>query len=917
MASITGLSNSNYVSSLYNSSNIVSGLASGMDTESMIENLTKSYQTKITQLQQKSTKVEWKQEAYRSIISKMYSFSNKYTSYTSSTNILSQAFFNSARTSSVSGANASKVSASGRTDSEVVLNSVSQMATSARYTTSGNFDAGNGNTIEASEGIDLTGSTPVSALNGSMVLTYGTKTVSLNFSESDIIEPKDGETNAEALARVINEKLADETITLSSSNVAASERIKAEVNKDTGEISFVAANANDKGEDKAGNSIYISAAYGNISEKLGLPSLDTRKDKPAKFTMQDAKKTDGEVFKSSVSNIEKISGKTININLNGTVKQITMPTIEDLGGGKYKVGDSTKKLEKNELADAFTAALSDEVKKQFGNKITVSNEAATPDDGSAKALKLKFNVDEGNDLLINTDAGDALGIGKVASNYLSTGKTLEELGFDFSNLTPNKDGKYDFEINGKVIGSYDKDTKLSAVMNDINSKSDVKVTYSKTSRQFVFTSKDTGENTQVSFESPMAKAMFGKEPLNRNEAGGIKKAVGEDWPEGGIVGKTMAFEIGGKKVSYTFSGDNGSIQNLENAFNIMLKNEGLDKQGYKAAIDDYGALSITKDGKKVDYSVAEGDEVGKQIVSGLQKYNGYTAGQDAVFNVSVNGVERTMTRSSNSVEIDGLTINFKGRFERNDNDPVTFQNTIQSDKVVDGIKNMIAEYNVILSEVRTNYSTMPAKKSSGASYDPLTDEDMSSMSESAIKSYEEKAKQGLLFADSNLSTLYQNMVSIFNRSDADRTMMEKMGIGISYDTNGAATITLNEDKLRSALEDDFDGVADIFTRSKENGAGTDGIMQSIKAQMDRYGSTTGAVKGVLVQQAGTPLASLSLLDNGWQKEIDNYTSQIEKWADKLKKQVDRYTQQFARMETLINQMNSQSSTLASMMGSGS
>ena len=39
MASINGVSSKNGVSSLYNSSNIISGLASGLDTESMIEGL--------------------------------------------------------------------------------------------------------------------------------------------------------------------------------------------------------------------------------------------------------------------------------------------------------------------------------------------------------------------------------------------------------------------------------------------------------------------------------------------------------------------------------------------------------------------------------------------------------------------------------------------------------------------------------------------------------------------------------------------------------------------------------------------------------------------------------------------------------------------------------------------------------------
>ena len=89
MASLGGVSGSNMTSSLYNSANIVSGLASGLDTEGMIESLVQSYQTKINSLNQKVTKTEWKQDAYRSIISKLVGFSSKYASYTSSTNLMS------------------------------------------------------------------------------------------------------------------------------------------------------------------------------------------------------------------------------------------------------------------------------------------------------------------------------------------------------------------------------------------------------------------------------------------------------------------------------------------------------------------------------------------------------------------------------------------------------------------------------------------------------------------------------------------------------------------------------------------------------------------------------------------------------------------------------------------------------------
>ena len=65
MISISSLTGSGSTNSIYGSrnSNIISGLASGLDTESMIEGLVQSYQQKNTGLQQGRTKLEWKQEA--------------------------------------------------------------------------------------------------------------------------------------------------------------------------------------------------------------------------------------------------------------------------------------------------------------------------------------------------------------------------------------------------------------------------------------------------------------------------------------------------------------------------------------------------------------------------------------------------------------------------------------------------------------------------------------------------------------------------------------------------------------------------------------------------------------------------------------------------------------------------------------
>ena len=133
MANVNSVSSSSSTSSLYGSRNVLTGLATGMDTEAMIENSISSYKTKISGFQQQQTKIEWQQEAYRSITDKMIELGSKYTSYTSSTNLTSASFFNAATKTVAAGTYASKVSATGKSDNDIQITSAT-MATAARFT---------------------------------------------------------------------------------------------------------------------------------------------------------------------------------------------------------------------------------------------------------------------------------------------------------------------------------------------------------------------------------------------------------------------------------------------------------------------------------------------------------------------------------------------------------------------------------------------------------------------------------------------------------------------------------------------------------------------------------------------------------------------------------------------------------------
>lgn len=965
MASISSLGGSSSVSSLYNSANVISGLASGMDTEGMIENLVKTYQNKILTLNNKATKIQWKQDSYRNIISKMAAFSSKYTSYTSSTNLLSSSFFNSAVKVAPQGENADKVSATGRTDSDILLNSVSQMATAARYVTNGGFKGGTGNAVTAEKELDLDSDVTLGTLSGSLSFTYGSKEVSISFDEvtDRIGVDEDGndlglttEQKKEKLVDLIKEKLGNEKITLSSGeSVSAADRIGVKIDDKTGNISFF-----DKSS--AGNSVYISSASNSVKQTL----LGGRDLDDAENRVKDISVTDETALTKDVKAYEYLSGKSININVDGVTKSILMPKIEAVKEGegeeekitgykltmpstvKDKYGNTnyvydTSKLDKDkytivkqgesktvdsvdEIAGAYTDMLKTSVKSAFGDKLTVSN---TAEEGSGK-LKLEFEVKEGSNLLINTSVGEALGIGRTATNYLNTSNSLKdllsedalkgaELKDENGEPVKDKDGKqlYEFKLNDVVIGRYTEDSKLSEIMSDINSNSEagVKVSYSKTTREFVFNSKETGSENQISISGGLAEAMFGSTEISDKSTGTFGEAYGVPW----LNGQEVNFKFPESGGGYAFTvGKDDTIEDVADKLNKSIFNHGC-----TAAYNKYtGELEITdnKSGAKVDLEMWVDHPVMGRFDLKFQEEKApnvsYTPGQDAKFKVTVNGTEKEMTRGSNSVEIDGMSIKFNEKFDEADGGAVSFKTSTDSDKIVDAVKSMVTDYNEMMTEIRKAYATMPYQDSSGAfkSYEPLTEEQKAGMSENEIKNYEERAKQGILFGDTNLRSLYERMQRVFQPGGADSVLLQKIGIGTSFSSDNVATLTLDENKLREALENDPDQVTELFTRSSENGASGNGLMQGMKTQLDRYAGLTGSTKGILIQQAGTPLNSLSLLDNQWQKEIDNLGTQIEKWQDKLESQVDRYTSMFSRLEVLINQMNSQSSTLAGLMG---
>ncbi len=940
MASITSLSNSSYnMSSIYGNRNVLSGLASGMDTESMIENAVSGIKLKIENLVKRRTKIEWQQEAYRSIIDKAVNFNNKYTSYSSKTNLLSQSFFNSAVNTTVNGTYKDKITASGKTTSDIKINGVKQMAKAATYTVSG-LGGGLGDMSSVTgKDFDVTKSLDVSTVSGTLSFQYGGTngaTFDISFDELENLNEMEGASSAEKLANAINKKLGEITYTYTKNGfqetTTADKAIKVEVDP-TGVIKFKDGLGN-------GNNVEISSASGKIEAYTGKGGGKDVMKAPSDLTKKMAA---SEYLGGTRSEDGKWSdGKELGVTFNGTTKRISMSEVMERAEELLKDKPDATDEQKN---TAFKDALQAELDDAFGKgKISVDNK-----DG-----KLSFKTKEGSTLSLGGSAAEALGFESGDSNFINPAKKLSDIfgdkggdiftqenrlkgaggatehkradgtsyyldkagnRVDKDGYRVDNDGKalYDFEINGAHI-NVTEDTTLENLMNSINSNvnAGVKVSYSKLTNEFKFTATETGANSKIEFGG-LAKSMF---------ANAQGRSVNDKFSDVyGFVaaGNDLGFQIEGVGIySYGALNENSTIQDVVDELNSDLTLNW----DMTASYDELtGQIKVINDrtGKTVDFKMVDRNNNDKEY--DLPDFGAsYTAGQDAIMDVEINGKRfENLTRASNSFDIDGLTINVKGEFttgvdkDGKPEEAISFTTTTDTDKIVDVIREFVNDYNEMATEIKNAYSTMPAQKSNGARYDPLTAEQEDQYSESELKAYNEKAKQGILFGDSTLSSMYSKLLSAITPGGADGQTLREIGLTTSY-SNGMTTISLDEDKLRAALESDPDKVRTAFTKTREGGSSSDGLMQTMQNTLNNYVKTTGEPKGVLITRAGSIKAPTSLNSNSLKSQMDSIDSQIDRWTDKMSAQIDRYTTKFSRLEQLIAEMNSQTSAMMGLMG---
>ena len=786
------------------------GLASGIDRDALIEQMTARTTSKITAKKKAMTKLEWKRDAYRSVSNKIIDLQDNYLSYSATKSLKNSDFFAKNQVSVQGDPDYTKyISATGNADtaSRVSVLGVNKLATSATLI-SGEKKTDSAITLGGISESDFSNKEiKTSNLSGTK-LTFGTYSITdkkfteeATFTFPTSYEKKvdggktetvtiDYTASSKDIVNQLNEALDSQGFL----GKDGKSGIKFELNGDKIQISQTVS-ITDKGKS------CVIRETSSALKSLGFNSDGMKQDdidngiSLDEFNGHTSSLEAAAITKQSLSGYLK--GKTISVSYGGQIKNI------ELIGDKEEIKDFS----------AFQSSLQTKLDKAFGSgKVTV---------GKGSQGSLTFTAtDSRQTLQISADSKElqnALGITSTQSNKISTGSSLWE----------NKDklglGKYatkeelnkaleNFTVNGAKIDNITADTTVDGLLTAINNNEDagVTATYLGSENKFVLSSNEKGEGRTIS---------LGADPNDTTDVANI-----------------------------IFGGD---------------KKESHD-------------------------------------------------GTDGEMSILYNGVKTTITSSSNTFSIDGLDIKATNTFDTGSataEGGVSFTASADTEKVTETVKKFIEAYNAMIDEVRTQVTTKP-----DSNYGPLTEDQKNEMNETSIKNWEDKAKEGILYNSSALKDLDNATQGIFSSmmmNGVSYDDLEKIGISFSDDYTAGGKIVFDEEKFKTAMDSDPEKVSDLFT-------GTHGIVNTIDSTLStyatRYASKNGNSYGVLIEEAGSEKLSLTLTNNSIYKELKDMQETITNLQSQLSTEQDRYISQFTQMETLINQMNSQSSYLSQLGG---
>ena len=541
------------------------GLASGIDRDALIEQMTARTTSKITSKKQAMTKLEWKRDAYRSISNKIIDLQDNYLSYSATKSLKNSDFFAKNQVSVQGDPDYTKyISATGNADtaSRVSVLGVNRLATSATLI------SGEKKTDSA---ITL-GGISASDFSNKKVKTSNLSGTKLTFGTYSITDKKFTEEATFTFPTSYEKKLDNgKTETVTIDYTASSDKIVEQLNEALDSQGFLGKDG------KSGIKFTLNGDQIQISQT---PSItDKGKSYVIRGTSSALKSlgfNSGNMNQDEIDNgisLKEFNDHTSSFEAAAITKQ---PLSSYLKGKSISVsyGGQTKNIEligdKEEIKDfkAFKDSLQNKLDKAFGSgKVTV---------GEGQNGSLTFTAKNNKQTLqISADSKElqnALGITSTQSNKISTGSSLWEnrvkLGLGkYDTKEKLNDALKNFTVNGAKIDNITADTTVDGLLTAINNNKDagVTATYLGSENKFVLSSNEKGKGRKIT---------LGPDPDNPNnkkdDAANLIFGGDENGSQDGTDGE-MSILYNGVKTTITSSSNTFSIDGLDiratNTFN--------------------------------------------------------------------------------------------------------------------------------------------------------------------------------------------------------------------------------------------------------------------------------------------------------------------------------------------------------------
>ena len=868
------------------------GMASGIDRDSIIEKMTLGTTTKINNQKKKITQIQWKQEAYPTISDQILDFGDKYTSF-SSTNSLKDLNFFAKNIISVHGRDEATrfVTATGTSNllNNVSLKGVEQLATST---------VRQSNTHKSVNGIetnldDLNAVWRDSKLKGSQLI-FEKPGEGNNKAQVIKLTLPDAYTETDANGKEVTKEIdytttdTDELVrqlnlALKNADIKIGDHEAKDMLKFTSEDGKINLNINN-GKDATGYQVYGTAmqALGYGDKKIDATEAGLNAENTAKT------QTFEDTGISKTPAIDAMAGKKLTFNYDGSKKEVELINKDEVALLKS-------------MKDGLASKDSQDLVKLWDKKASGSWDATDQAeyDNLVNTIGLK-NEDEVKAYVEMAKDPEAAQLKVMAENLQS--RLDRAFGKGTVEAKISADGNLSFDTTNET-------SSLSIVSNDYGLLNNLGVSY--------------GESNKVNLSGKL------------DQAGILGDAANvEDFT---TDGNALNLRINGVAIEGLTkdSSINDILSKINSTTNAGVKATYVDATGqFMLVSSETGAgreISLDSNLSKVLFGQGAKGNDGTINVDKYNKDAGVDEGKNAIICVSYgNGVDVKMERASNTFDLEGLSVTvsgaFGGKFEKDATTGkevwkadsaggVTFTAKADVDGIVERVKGFFEDFNKLAGDVNKEITTRP-----DSSYGPLTDEQKKEMDETSIENWENRAKQGMLYGDSAMRDLSTDVQGIFLKlmNNVGFEELKAMGITYSDDYGDGGTISFDESKFRAAVEKDSEAVGNVFTGGGEVSKGLVDIMdETFTPYATRYSSKNGGGTGKgsygrLIEIAGSEKKPTTLLNNQLYRDIEDIQDLIERLQSQLKSEQDRYISQFTTMETLLNQMNTQSSYLSQL-----